>query len=639
MKKWVPLHLHSDASLLDGLSQPKQIAKRCKELGYEACALSDHGTLAGCMSFYSALTDKKLNHTIKPIFGQEFYIAKEDASIKQKENSNSHLVVLAKNPQGWKQLVRATTLANTADLFYKKPRLDLDRLGSFADGNLVSFSGHMGSALADCVFEEPKLAYNATTYEQARKLVHPDWEKRVTNLIHKYVEIFGKDNFFVEIQLIDKDRLPAAEVVGKILRHVAKKLGVRCVATADSHYPTRQDAQDQWILLCNGPGKGQPLAEIRRQIDDGEDVGLSGFFKSNSYHIPTVDEMSLLHTEEELENSLLIASMCDNYKLGGDPIMPRFDCPQGFTEESYLVHLCREGWKKKIKGVIKDEDIPIYTERVKRELSVLQGANLSGYFLVVQDFMNAARARGEYVGIRGSAGGCMVAYLIDIMNEDPIPPDLVFERFFNIGRYGSLPDIDCDFEPENRHKSFAYAQQKYGRDYVAQIMTFSRMLGRGALKDVLRAHGACTPKEMDKITEFIPDENEINDQLEEMLQSTGEAKIIRWALQNNAKELSDYCRLEDDGSLSGPYARYFEQAMRLEGGRRSQSKHAAGVVISPVPIGDIVPVIMDKNTGEPILSADMREAEKYGFVKYDFLGVNTLSKMHATVDSMFDGYL
>ena len=243
---WTPLHLHTHYSLLDGLSKPSQVAERCSELGYTSCALTDHGTISGAVAFTQAMKTKN----IKPILGCEFYLSQQDCTVKNEENKKlSHLCVLAKNKKGWHNLIQAVSKSNDEENYYYKPRLDLNTLGQFADGNLIAFSGHLGSDLANAIFIDPKSAYNAKTEEEAIRFTHPDWVDNVLFIANKYKEIFGKDNFFIEIQAIDQDKSPAATVVAKGLRYIAKKYKFQSVATADSHYPRREDAEDQLLLL------------------------------------------------------------------------------------------------------------------------------------------------------------------------------------------------------------------------------------------------------------------------------------------------------------------------------------------------------------------------------------------------------
>tara|TARA_R100000995_G_C3473208_1_gene119450 strand:+ start:100 stop:1308 length:1209 start_codon:yes stop_codon:yes gene_type:complete len=386
------------------------------------------------------------------------------------------------------------------------------------------------------------------------------------------------------------------------------------------------------------------LNDVMDKIAKQEDVGLATFFKSTNYHIPSLEEMQEIHTDEEIENTMVIANMCEEYDITSKPMLPKFPVPKKMSSEQYLYHLCQEGWlrrKDKIEDVIRHTDYKKeeYGERVKKELDILTEAGLSDYFLVVHDIIQAAKDRGEIVGAgRGSAAGSLILYLLGVTEIDPIEYGLIFERFYNAGRntedHVSLPDVDMDFEIQNRDKTITYIKEKYGQDRVAQILTFSRMQGRGALKDVLRVHSACGFEEMNRITKWIPDEAEISDQLQEMREADkesggdGDASIIMWALENHPEELKQWCYIDSNGNLQGAMAKRFEQAIRLEGTKRSQSKHAAGVVVSQQPLNEVAPLVFDKKTKEPIAGMEMGDLEAMGHVKFDILGIALLDKIH-----------
>ena len=653
---WACLHAHDHNSLLDGLAKPEQNLERCVNVGIPALAQTNHGNLFGAIEFLKSRKklvqklerkknkivdiktldeiDAKIDRVkkLKLILGCEYYIA-------DSETKNSHLVVLAKNKEGWKSLIKSTGEASKKENFYRKPRLKLEQFADYAKGNLVTFSGHMGSALSNILFLNIKEAYKARDIPEAKQLLDPDYERKAVQLFGMYEEIFGKGNVFAEIQRIDIENLPVAFVVAEILRELAKKHGWPCVATADAHYSTKIECHDQRVLLSTAMGTTIP--QVTKRIDaDEDDVGLAGFFKSSNYYIPSPEEMKDLHTKEELANSLKIADMCEEYSILKKPVIPHFDCPNNLSQNEYLTQLCRDGWKQKIAGKIDKDKIQEYGDRVKKELEVFKKADLSGYFLILHDVAEFVKRSGHYCGIgRGSAAGCMVSYLIGLTAIDPIPYGLLSERFYNDGRntpdHTAMPDIDFDVQASFRDKVVAYIKNQYGVDHVGQISTFGRMMGRGVIKDVLRAHEVCGNDEMNRITEFIPDEAEISDELQLMREEDGESSIIMWALQNNAKELKEWVYLDDNtGEVQGKYAKYFKQAIRLEGTKRSQGRHAAGVVISTEPLLDNFPVIYDRKTDEPIIAVDMNAVEDLGGIKYDILGISILDKMQG-----FDKFL
>ena len=621
---WTPLHLHTHYSLLDGLSKPEQVASRCSELGYSSCAVTDHGTIAGAVAFTKAMKDKG----IKPILGCELYVSNQPATVKDISNrSLNHLVVLAKNIDGWKNLIEITSRSNDEDLFYFKPRIDVDILKEHVNGNLIAFSGHLGSELANSIFEDPKSAYKASTEAEVKRHIDPNWESNVLSKANLYKDIFGKENFLIEIQCIDEENSPAAKLVAQGLRYISKKYSIPAVATADSHYPKKEDASDHLLLLCSS--MKTPLRDIKKKVDNNEDVGFSAFLRSNNFHIPTFEEMSRLHTETELENSMKIADMCGDYDILGSPTLPKFNCPKDLGEEAHLRQLCRDGWKEKLTNTDKARSSEsIYVDRVTKELEVISEENLSGYFLIVRDIVANIKNNGWLPGPgRGSAAGCLVSYLIGVTQVDPIEHGLIFERFYNAGRntegHVSLPDIDIDVPATKRDETIEYIRDKYGRDKVGQMVTFGRLQGRSALKEVLRMNQACSYDEMNVITKSLPHEHEISDQLADMDQQS----VIKWALMNQPDTLRDYCRLNDDGALEGDYSKLFEQAMRIEGTFKSQGKHAAGVVISSNNLDKVCPMVRDKKGTEKIAGMEMNDLEAMGHVKFDILGVSLLDKI------------
>jgi len=650
MKTYFPLHVHSHYSLLDGLSKPNQIAKRCIKLGLPGSAITDHGTVAGAVSFMEAMS----NRDLKPIIGCEMYVCPKDATIKDGDRKLHHLVVLAKNPKGWGQLIQASSASNAPEHYYYKPRLDLDRLAEYADGNLIAFSGHLGSHLASCIFTDTHDLDQCRTPEDAKQYTRSDWVERATKEALRLQEIFGKGNFFIEIQLMDSKNYPAMTLLAQGLRYISKKTGIPCIATPDAHYAEKEDAYDQRVLLCNALNTN--FKEIDEKMVRGEEIGLGTFFRSNNYHIPSYDEMiEGGNTEEELANTLKIADMCEEYDLTHPPMLPQFPCPNNMPSKEYMKQLMYEGWDMrlpKIQQVIESSDHTEqeYRDRLNMEYKTLTEVGLADYFLIVWDIIDWARKDGQLTGAgRGSAAGSLTLYLLNTTHIDPIEYDLLFERFYNAGRNTaervSLPDVDMDFEIRNRGRIIDYVKDKYGHDRVAQMLTFTRLQGRGAIKDVVRAHAAMSHEEVNMLTKFIPDEAEISDQLQAMREldkkagGDGEASIIQWALEHNSEELKQWAYLDDEGRIQGPMARIFEQAIRIEGTKKSQSKHAAGVIISQKPLCEICPMIYDKSTGQMIAGMEMGDLEAMGHVKFDFLGVAFLDKVHGALNLLKYGKL
>ena len=605
---------------MDGLSKPAQIAARCQALGLKSCAITDHGSISGAVQFYKSLKAKN----IKPIIGCELYISNDDSTIKNKENAKlTHFIVLAKNKQGWHNLISLVSESNKKENFYHKPRLSFDKLAPYLDGNILGFCGHLGSTLAYKIMEDPD---NAT--------------KIGTEFIAHMKDIFGKDNFFLESQLMDQEYLTQQITLTKIIRDLGKQTNTRVICTPDAHYCAQEDAVDQRILLCNN--LKTTLVDINKKILNNEEIMMDCFFKSDKYYILSPEEMRELHTEEEIDNTNLVDSMCESYDILHKPMLPKFECPNNLNPDEYLRELCRHGWREKIKNYIPEDKQPEYTERIKHELEVLQGAGLSSYFLIVQDILRYVREKDWLPGPgRGSAAGCLVSYLIGITSIDPIKYDLIFERFYNTGRNTSdrisMPDIDVDVPINKREEIIKYIKDKYGYNKVSQMITYNTLKGRGALKEVLRVYGNISFDEMNKITKFIPDEAKIADELQEMKEETGEASIIRWALENNVDKLKDWCYINEDNELSGPLAKRFEQAIRLEGVKSNQSKHAAGIAISIQDLSDVCPMIYDTKNDQLIAGMEMQDLDDLGVIKFDILGVAMLDKIMTITDILEKG--
>jgi len=610
---YVPLHVHSEYSLLDGLSQTSQISKRLSDIDTSACALTDHGSVSGAVDFCKTLNKSSQ----KPILGCEFYLCENGAATMQLPDNKSliHQVVLSKNSEGWKDILRLVSQANDRSQFYYKPRIDFNQLQEVAQkGNLISFSGHLGSRLGNLS-------------------IHNTPDNVLCTEALKLQDMFGKGNFFIEIQLMDAKNNPESGEASYRLRDIAKQTGIPCVATPDAHYPTKEAAEDQRVLLCTSLKK--TIGQVHRELKDGKSRSLKSFFSSDNFHIPSHEEMIEYHTEEELANTNLIADMCDVYPILGPPSPPRFPCPKGFTPKEYLRHLCKIGWSNKMGNIKKNTpDFHKYGDRVQQELQIFEEAGLSGYFLIVQDILKFCNDSGFLTGPgRGSAAGCMVSYLIGITQIDPLKYDLVFERFYNAGRNTderiSMPDIDIDVPKAAREKVIDYMKKKYGTDNVAQIVTYQTLQGRSALKRVMQARGNISFAEQNEITKHIMDEAKIADELQDMKEELGESSLILWALKNRKEQLKDWCEIGDNGKVEGKMARVFEQAMRLEGTKIIQSKHAAGVVVSPAPISESCPMIRSSSKGETDLLAGFEgpSCEDVGLLKLDVLGIRMLDKV------------
>ena len=385
-------------------------------------------------------------------------------------------------------------------------------------------------------------------------------------------------------------------------------------------YVDKEDAECHRVMLCSGMKTN--LKKVAKKIKDNEEFDNKKFFLSDDWYLPISVEA------DDTINKII--DMCEDYELNEKPMLPKYNCPQGMSEDEYLKDLCREGWRNKLIGSNKidnEEKKNLYLERIKKEMDVIFKAELSGYFLIVRDIVTYVKDQGWIAGPgRGSAAGCLVSYLLSITEVDPIEYDLIFERFYNEGRntddYVSLPDIDVDVPAEHRDDVIAYIKERYGQENVAQMITFGRLQGRSAVKEVLRINDAVSFSEMNNITDAIPDEAQISDQLEMM----EDPSIIKWALINEADSLREWCYMDEEENVNGPLADLFKQAIKIEGTNKSQGKHAAGVIISKHKLKDICPMVLDKS-GKPIAAFEMNDLESQGHVKFDILGIDLLSKI------------
>ncbi|MEK7089998.1 MAG: DNA polymerase III subunit alpha, partial [Patescibacteria group bacterium] len=459
---FVHLHTHSHYSLLDGLAKIPELVAKAKEYGMPALAITDHGNLYGAVEFYKAA--KKAG--IKPIIGIEAYIAAGSLADKNPgiDDKRFHLILLAKNAIGYKNLIKLVTISHLEG-FYYKPRMDKELLRKRSEGLI---------ALSACM-----------TGEISRALLSKN-KKRAEELVREYQDIFGKENFYIELS--HHPNLPQHRDLQKSLRELAAETGAPVVATQDIHYLNKDDAEAQDVLLA---------IQTNTKLDDEDRLTM----KSDDFSMLSPDEMrnNFADVPEAIENTLRIAGQVDfGMELGGLH-MPHFEVPENFNDHSYLNKIAHERLEKKFgKNVSKD-----YIARLEYELDFIKKTNFSSYFLVVQDFVNWAKDSGIVVGPgRGSAPSSLVCYVLGITNLDPIKYGLFFERFINPERV-TPPDIDIDFTDMRRDEVIEYARQKYGRDHVAQIITFGTMAARAAIRDAGRALGLSYSL-CDQIAKMIP---------------------------------------------------------------------------------------------------------------------------------------
>ncbi len=570
---FVHLHTHSEYSLLDGANKLDALVERAAELGMPAIGLTDHGNLHGAWRFYMAAKEKG----IKPIIGCEAYVAFGDHRSKERPpdapQDYSHLVLLARDLEGYRNLVKLVSIGHTEG-FYRRPRIDHEVLEQHA-GGLVCLSACMSGEIA--------LYLLAEQYDKARRAA--EWHARV----------FGAGHYWLEVQ---DHGIPGEEKVRAGVYELAEDVGLPVVATNDAHYLRREHADAHDILLCIGTGK------------DRDDPKRLRFYGQESYFKSTEEMASLFPDRPDvIDNTLEIAELC-NVEFEEKVHLPEFPRPEGYASEDDLLRELSE------RGTLERYGDPLpdgVRERLDYELDVITRCGYSGYFLIVWDFIRAAKEAGVPVGPgRGSSAGSLVAYALRITDIDPLRFDLLFERFLNPARI-TMPDIDVDFCYERRGEVIEYVRSKYGADSVGQIVTFGTMQARAVVRDVGRTL-AFTPAETDKIAKLIPSSPGYSLSVREAADKVDELKTL-YEEEPRYKELIDY-------------------ASTLEGLSRHTSVHAAGVVIAPGPLADYVPVMKaptrggaaESQNGDLVITQyDMLSLEKAGMLKFDFLGLRTLT--------------
>ena len=555
---FVHLHVHTEYSLLDGASRIKDLVQRTKELGMTSVAVTDHGVMYGTIAFYKEAKAQGID----PIIGCEVYVAPQSRHERAEVDGVRyyHLILLAENEIGYRNLVRLVSLANTEGYYYK-PRVDKELLHAYHEGII---------ALSACI-----------AGEIPRSILRGD-AARTEEILAEYVDIFGRDNFFLEIQ---DHGLPEEKTVNRALRTLAETHGVGLVATNDIHYVRAEDSEFHDILLCVQTG---------RTINDPDRMRFSG----PDYYLKSEAEMTALFADYPgaIENTAKIAERCRVDFTFGELQLPYYPIPAHFeNDDAYLRMLCEERLPSRYADIT-DE----IRARLDYELGVIHGMGYASYFLIVWDFINYARGHGVAVGPgRGSAAGSIVAYLLGITNIDPLRYALLFERFLNPERV-SMPDIDIDFDDINRGRVISYVKERYGEDHVAQIATFGTMGAKGAIRDVGRVL-EMPFSEVSNITKLVPSELNIT-------------------LDRALKESADFRRLYDEDES---VHRVIDLARKIEGLPRNTSIHAAGVVIAKEPLANHVPVWVSEGT--LVTEFDKDDVEALGLLKMDFLGLRTLS--------------
>ncbi len=566
-KKFTHLHVHTEYSLLDGAARISELVKRAKELNMDSLAITDHGAMYGVVEFYKQA--KKAG--IKPILGFEAYIS--ERSMLQKDSGidkgQFHLVLLAENYVGYKNILKICS-AGYVDGFYYKPRVDYEFLRNHSEG-IIALSACLAGEVQELILKDYKLAK----------------EKALL-----YQDIFGKNNFFLEMQ---DHGIHEQKLVNKGLEKLSTETGIGLVATNDIHYINREDAKFHDVLLC---------IQMQRTIDEEDRMR----FPTDEFYLKNYDEMAELFPIEAIENTVKIAERC-NVELDFDTVhLPEFTIPEGYEKNQYFRKICNIGLEARYDEITED-----ITKRLDYEMSVIEQMGYVDYFLIVGDFIKYAKDNEIPVGPgRGSGAGSLVAYSLKITDIDPLKHNLIFERFLNPERV-SMPDIDIDFCYERREEVIEYVIEKYGKDKVAQIVTFGTMAARGSIRDVGRALNI-PYKEIDSIAKKIP--MAIGMTISKALETDGDFKVL-YNNDNSARSLID-------------------MAMKVEGLPRHTSTHAAGVLISKESVTEYVP--LSRNKEVITTQFNMIELEELGLLKMDFLGLRTLTVIKDALDLIKDNY-
>ncbi len=565
---FVHLHCHTDYSLLDGACEIGQLMDLVAEHKMPSVAMTDHGNLFGAVEFYNSARQKGVH----PVIGCEVYVAQKGHTVKSDSNRYNHLVLLCENQDGYRNLIQLVS-TGFLDGFYYKPRIDKDLLARHSKGLI---------ALSACLRGDINETLLGDRYDEARRLAY------------EYTDLFGPKNFFLEMQDhgLDQDR-----VVNPLVNRLSHETGIPLVVTNDSHYLRHDDPRMHEILLCIGTGK--TMSDPNRMR-----------FSTPDFYLKSRAEMLALfgEIEEAMDRTWDIAQRC-HVKLEEvkDPF-PKFEVPPEHSIDTYFEYVARQGFEKRrprlealrASGFLK-HDLAEYAERLDREIRMIQQMQFSGYFLIVWDFIRYAKQKGIPVGPgRGSAAGSLVGYAMQITDIDPLQYGLLFERFLNPERI-SMPDIDIDFCTRGRGEVIQYVTEKYGREQVAQIITFGTLRRAAAIKDVGRVLDMSFG-DVDRITKLVP--NQLNIKLKDaLLAEPGFHDLMRQ--DPRVKEVLDV-------------------AQKLEGMARNAGVHAAGVVISPVPLKQLVPLYRT-NRDEIVTQYDMVGLEKLALLKMDFLGLTTLT--------------
>jgi DNA polymerase-3 subunit alpha len=596
-------------SLCQSICHPDRLIEKHKELGYTHVAITDYDSISGTIACIKEAEKANIH-----------CIAGTTLSIKDESGS---IVLLAYNLEGWQSLIKIMSAANLKENYSGKPQISLSSILALSPKGLICIIGGINSILQSYLFDRTQIGsvYRAETEEEVKQYINKDWVEDCETIVTRLRFIFGETNVYFESCL---ENIGADWVCNKAVRYLGKKLKIDVVPTIGAHYINESDWKDHHILLCSG--LKTTLKSVKEKLQDPQNFWLQRFFNCSNYYVRLLE-----FPKNEMENLDRLEKRFEKYNIFMNPKLPKFKCPDGKTVEQYARELCRDGWKKK-----KDSFVPgklaEYESRIKYELDLFAEIGILDYFLIVRDILQQCDKRGELLPTgRGSASGCLMAYLLDITQIDPVLYNLSSQRFYNPGRNTPgnvhLPDIDIDLMITKRHLSLEYLQQVYGKEKVGQVTTFQSLKGKGALKEILRINDAATFDQINKITAHIEDESKIAGDLEESRQAGENDSIIMWALKHRSNQLRTWCWLDDNDKCQGEYSRLFEQAMRLEYTLKARSTHAAAVIVSEQNLAEQCPMLFSKHKEDPVCGFEYEYLEMIGLLKFDLLGINVLDKI------------
>ncbi len=615
------LHVHTQYSLLDGAANISSLYKKAEKYNMPAVAITDHGNMFGVFDFVNQawkntkVVGKDVNGkdilepTIKPIVGCEFYVVEDRTRktfSKEQKDARFHQVLLAKNKTGYHNLVKLTSYGFSEGLYSKYPRVDKKLIEQYSEG-LIATTCCIGAHV-------PQSILNKTEEEAEQEF---KW----------WLNMFGED-YYIELQ---RHKIPEQEKINATLLKFAKKHNVKVIATNDSHYTDQEDYNAHDILLCINTGEKQATPGFDDFVNDDMAIKNRRFkFPNNEFYFKSTDEMSRLFQDipESIDNTNEIVDKIEVLNLKKDILLPAFPIPKEFqTSEdnnlnqwTFLHHLTYEGARQRYSEITEQ-----IRERLDFELFTIKTMGFAGYFLIVSDFIKAGRERGVFIGPgRGSAAGSVVAYCIGITNIDPIKYDLLFERFLNPDRK-SMPDIDTDFDDEGRQKVIDYVVEKYGKNQVAQIITYGTMAAKSSIKDVARVMDLPL-FEANSLVKLVPEK--VGTQLGRVLKAPITAKEGEKSLeekeQYGSEDIENIKKLREIYSGSDIRAQVLREAERLEGSVRNTGIHAAGIIIAPKDLTDLIPVAIAKDSDLWVTQIGGSSIEEAGVIKMDFLGLKTL---------------